>query len=203
MKVSMAFITALLMTGLNTAQASNVGVDLNLHVGTPPQPPPTRVIVREPAPTPRTIIIEEDVDFVYPSQLGFYVGVGLQQDLFFLNNFYFTYRDGAWYRSPNHRSGWVQIERRHLPPGLRKHKLERIRYYRDREYKNYEREGDRYRGRHARSERGEWKGNRKSDKDYRKSEKQREKDDRKEEKSREKEDRSHGHDRDQGGHGGR
>lgn len=205
-RIAVPFIAALLMLGITTAHASNVGVDLNVQIGTPPQPPPTRVIVRESAPPPSTIYIEDDVDFVYPSQLGFYVGVGLQDDLFFLNNLYFTYRSGTWYKSHNHRSGWVAVERNHLPPGLRKHKLERIRYYRDREFQNYEREGDHYRGRHARSERGEWKGHRKSEKEYRKEEKRRDKNDRKEERTEEKQyekgNRGHGNDREGKGHGG-
>jgi hypothetical protein len=211
------FIAALLLLGISTADASNVGVDLNLQIGNPPPPqviiresapPPPRVIVREHEPPSRTIIIEDDVDFIYPSQLGFYVGIGVPYDLFFLNNFYFTYRDGYWYRAPNHRGPWVVVERRHLPPGLRKHKLDRIRHYRDREYRVYERERDHYRGRHFRSDRGEWKEHRRADREQWKDEKRHEKMERRIEKEERKEDRrrdkeDHGRDRDQerGRHG--
>lgn len=205
MQKSASFIAALLLLGISTANASNVGVDVNLQIGNPPPPPqviiresappPTRVIVREAEPPSRTIIIEDDVDFIYPSQLGFYVGVGVPFDLFFLNNFYFTYRDGYWYRAHNHRGPWVEVQRRHLPPGLRKHKLDRIRYYRDHEYRLYERDRDHYRGRHTRSDKGEWKGHRKAVKEYRKDEKRRDKMERKMEKHERRDDRGrHGRD---------
>ncbi|GAM09749.1 hypothetical protein OR1_02029 [Geobacter sp. OR-1] len=183
------FIAALLLLGISTADAANVGVDLNLQIGNP-APPPARVIVREPP--SRTIIIEDDVDFIYPPELGFYVGVGVPFDLFFLNNFYFTYRDGNWYRAPNHRGPWVTVERRHLPPGLRKHRLDRIRNYRDREYRVYERERDHYHGRHFRSDRGEWQEHRRAEKEQWKDEKRHEKMERKIEKEERKEDRKRG-----------
>jgi hypothetical protein len=200
------FIAALLLLGIRTADASNVGVDLNLQIGNP-APPPARVIVREPAPS-RTIVIEDDVDFIYPSELGFYVGVGVPYDLFFLNNFYFTYRDGSWYRANNHRGPWVVVDRRHLPPGLRKHKLDRIRYYRDREYRVYEREHDRYNGRHFRSDRGAWKEHKRAEKEQWKDEKRHEKmerriekEERKEEKRGDREDRGRDREQDRGRHG--
>lgn len=205
------FIAAAILCASTSAYASNVGVDLNVQIGTPPPPPPP-VIIRESSPPPervivreepraRTIIIEDDVDFVYPSQLGFYVGIGTPYDLFFLNSFYFTYRDGYWYRAHNHRGPWVQVERRHLPPGLRKHKLERIRYYRDHEYRIYERDRDHYRGRHVRSEKGEWKEHRKAENEYRKEEKRREKAERKMEKEYRKEERREERDHDRGRRG--
>lgn len=198
-KVSIIIATAILCAS-SAAYAGNVGVDLNVQIGNPPpppppviiresSPPPERVIVRESEPYSRTIIIEDDVDFIYPNQLGFYVGIGIPYDLFFLNNFYFTYRDGYWYRAHNHRGPWVQVERRKLPYGLRKHKLERIRYYRDHEYRSYERERDHYRGRHVRTEKGEWKERRRAEKEYRKEEKRQDKSERKMEKQQRKEER--------------
>jgi hypothetical protein len=216
MQKTAPFIAALLLIGFSSADASNVGVDLNLQIGNrPPQPqviiresapPPTRVIVREPP--SESIIIEDDVDFVYPSKLGFYVGVGVPYDLFFLNNFYFTYRDGYWYRAPNHRGPWAAVEHRHLPPGLRKHKLDRIRQYRDQEYRVYEREHNQYRGKHFRSDRGEWKEHRRADKENWKDEKRFDREDRKvekeqrkEEKRWDKEDRGNNREGDRGRHG--
>lgn len=186
MRKTVPFIAALLLMGISSAEASNVGVDLNVQIG---NPPPPQVIVRESAPPPRTIIIEDDVDFIYPNELGFYVGVGVPFDLFFLNNFYFTYRDGYWYRAHNHRGPWVQVERRHLPYGIRKHKLDRIRHYRDREYRVYSRDRDHYRGPYGRSVRGEWKEHRKAEKRHWKEEKRRDKVERKIEKEQRKEER--------------
>jgi hypothetical protein len=195
MKKVSIIIAVAMISASSAAYASNVGVDLNVQIGNPPpppviireSPPPERIIVRE-EPASR-IIIEDDVDFIYPSQLGFYVGVGIPYDLFFLNNFYFTYRDGYWFRAHNHRGPWVQVERRQLPPGLRKYRLEKIRYYRDHEYKAYEREHDHYRGRHVRSEKGEWKERRKAEKEYRKEDKRQDKAERKMEKQHRKEEK--------------
>lgn len=219
MQKTAPLITALLLLSIGAANASNVGVDLNLQIGNPPPPPPPQVIVREAATPPSrvivretapasTVIIEDDVDFIYPSQLGFYVAVGVPYDLFFLNNFYFTYRDGRWYRAPNHRGPWVTVERRHLPPGLRRHKLDRIRHYRDNEYRIYERERDHYRGRYFRSDKGEWKEHRQAQKEHMKEERRRdkaerrmEKEQRRDDKRWEKEDRGPDRDRDQGRHG--
>lgn len=209
-KVSIIMAAAMLCAS-SAAYAGNVGVDLNVQIGTPPPPaviiretpPPERVIIRD-EPAARTIIIEDDVDFIYPSQLGFYVGIGTPYDLFFLNNFYFTYREGYWYRAHNHRGPWAQVEYRYLPPGLRKYKLERIRYYRDREYRVYENDRDHYRGRHSRSEKGEWKELRKAEKEYWKEEKRLDKEERKMEKERWKDEQRRDredHDHDRGRHG--
>lgn len=209
MKNVSIIIAAAMLCASSAAYAGNVGIDLNVQIGSPPPPPviiresappPERIIIRE-EPASRTIIIEDDVDFIYPSQLGFYVGIGTPYDLFFLNNFYFSYRDGYWYRAHNHRGPWVQVERRHLPYGLRKHKLERIRYYRDHEYRTYERDRDHYRGRHVRSEKGEWKERRKAEKEYRKDEKRRDKAERKMGKEYRKEERRDDRDHDRGRHG--
>jgi hypothetical protein len=145
------------------AHASNVGVDLNIHVGTPPvvvAPPPAPVIVAPPpAPVERTIIIddvEEPPEFIYPSQLGFYVAVGIPYDMFFIGSTYYLFRDNVWYRGPHYRGPWRAVSYRSLPPGLRKHRFERIRHYRDKEYRHYRHDRDRYRGRRFRPER-EWR----------------------------------------------
>lgn len=195
----------LLLLGLNSAEASNVGVDLNVNIGNQPPPviirersaPPPRVIVTEPGPYESPDYYEDDVEFMYPGRLGFYVGVGVPFDLFYINNVYFSYRNGGWYRAHNHRGPWTVAEYRHLPYGLRKHKIERIRYYRDHEYKEYRRDHDNYRGRHARIEKGEWKEYRKDARNHakedRRYEKERRKDDRRMEKEYRKEGRGEGH----------
>ncbi len=184
MQKHFSFLSAILLLGTATAFAGNVGVDLNVNIGTPP---PQQVIVREQAPPPsREIIIEEDIDFIYPEQLGFYVAVGVPYDLFYLRNQYYMYRGGQWYRGPHHRGPWASVHYRQLPPGLRRHKLDRVRYYRDHEYVTYERERDHYRGQHFRS-----------GKEGRKEQRREEKRERKEEKRHDKEERKHN----KGGHG--
>jgi hypothetical protein len=139
-------------------------------------------VVAPPPPPPRTVIIEdieEPPDFVYPDSLGFYVAVGIPYDLFYIGNTYYMYRDNAWYRAPHYRGPWVVTRYKHLPSGLRRHKFERIRYYRDHEYRVYREEHDRYRGRHFRPER-EWKERRHEEREQWKEEKHREKEERKE-----------------------
>lgn len=187
-------VAALPVLDARQLYASNVGVDLNIRLGDQPrpvvvvQPPP----VYQPAPVyePAPYYDEEEVDFVYPEELGFYVAVGVPYDLFYLNNLYFIYRDGRWLRSRSSRGGWVTVGYRDLPPVLRRHRIERVREYRTREYVVYQRDRDHYRGKH-RSDKGRWKEARHEQKRHEKArerdEKRYEKDRRHEEKRYEKE----------------
>ena len=141
------------------AHASNVGVDLNVHVGAPPVVVPPPVVVAPPPPPQRTVVIEdiqEPPEFVYPSHLGFYVAVGVPYDMFYIGNTYYIFRDNVWYRGPHYRGPWRAVGYRALPPGLRRHRYERIRYYRDEEYRHFRDERERYHGRRFRPER-EWR----------------------------------------------
>jgi len=169
------------------ACAGNVSVNLNLGTPVVVAPPPTVYVpapepvyvpapepvyvpapqpVYVPAPQPvytapvEVIQVEEDIQFVYPNSLGFYVAVGIPYDLFYINNSYFLYRDGRWLRAPSSRGPWVVQRYRELPPGLRRHRVERIREYRNREYAIYRRDRDHYRGRHFRSEKEQWREHR-------------------------------------------
>jgi hypothetical protein len=178
---------AALVFGATAAHAGNVGVDLNLHLGDQPR----QVIVREPvAPPPAQVVtIEEDIDFIYPDRLGFYVAVGVPYDLFYVSNNYYLFRDGRWLRASRDRGPWVVIPRRDLPPGLRKHRIERIRDYRASEYEIYRRDRDHYHGRRFHAGKEEWKEHRKWEKEERKEMKREEKERRKEDKWAEKEER--------------
>jgi len=171
----------------SAASAANVGFDVNVHLGNQPQqvvipapvaPPPTQVIIREPAP-PAIVSIEDDVDFVYPSQLGFYVAVGLPYDLFYVRNNYYLFRDGRWFRASGSHGPWVSTRYRELPPGLRRHDMERIRAYRSAEYDVYRHDRDHYRGRHFRTARDDWKEHRKAEKERWKEARREEKEERK------------------------
>lgn len=203
------FLTLLLSA--SAAQASNVGVNLDIHLGNQPQPVIVQQPAYEPPPAytpppvvyaPPTVVVENDVNFIYPAELGFYVAVGVPYDLFYVGNAYYLYRDGRWLCAPGPRGPWVVQRYRELPPGLRRYRIDRIREYRTREYGVYRRDHDHYRGRHFRMAKEEWKEQRKADKraekEYRKEEKERWKEDRREEKERWKEEK-HGrghHDRD-------
>jgi hypothetical protein len=83
-----------------------------------------------------------------------------------------------------------------LPPGIRKHRIEQIRSYRDREYRVYRNDRDHYRGRNFRPDherKKELKEERRHDKEEMKEDRRRDKEERKEEKRDEKQ---HGHGRD-------
>lgn len=200
--LAVVLVPAALVLSVAVACSGNVGVDVNVNLGTPPQ----QVIVSAPiVPPPMPYVgIEQDVDFVYPAQLGFYVAVGVPYDLFYVQNSYYLCRDGRWFRAPGSHGPWVAMQHRNLPPGLRKHDLERIRAYRSAEYDVYRRDRDHYRGKHFMTGKEEWKAQRKAEKEYQKEGKREEKESRKEmkraekeEKKAEKEDRKHNkHDND-------
>ena len=172
------------------AGASNVGVDVNIHLGNEPRPvvvapapAPRPVLVPAPAPEPYYEEAPEAVEFVYPQQLGFYVAVGVPYDLFCVNNVYFVYRGGSWYRSPNNRGGWVPVGYRELPTPLRRYRIDRIREYRAHEYAVYRADREHYHGPHDR-DKGYWKAVRREAKEERHFEKEREKEARHYEKER-------------------
>jgi hypothetical protein len=180
-----------------SAQAAfaNVGVNVNINLGEPQRqvvvapPPPAYVAPPAYAPPAEPIRVDEDIQFVYPDALGFYVAVGVPYDLFYLQNSYFLFRDGRWFRAPSSRGPWLEQGPRNLPQVLRRQRLERIREYRTREYMIYNRDREHYRGKHFRSEKEQWKGRQKEVKERRKEEKWLEKDQRKEEKRVEKDQR--------------
>lgn len=214
---------AIIVCSVQLAHAGNVSVNLNLGAPLPvvvapppavyvpvPEPvyvePPPRVYVPAPEPVyvapppPRMEIqVHEDIDFIYPSALGFYVAVGVPYDLFYLNKSYYLYRDGRWLRAASSRGPWVVQRYRELPPGLRRHKVERVREYRDREYAVYRRDRDHYRGRHFRSQKEAWREARRDERRYekelRKDERRYEKEQRKDERRHEREDRREHRDR--------
>lgn len=133
---------------VSPAQASDVGFDVNIRVGN--QPPPV-VPVPVPARVP-VVVIEEPPVFLYPPELGFYVAVGVPYDIVFIQGTYYLFRDNVWYRAPHYSGPWVVTRHKHLPPGLRKHKFDRVRVIRDREFRVFERDRDHFRGKHFRPE---------------------------------------------------
>ena len=167
MKDSITWKLAVFLTlAASAAHASNIGVDLNLHLGNQP-----RQVIVAPAPPPQLAVsIDQDVNFVLPPALGFYVAVGVPYDLFYVGNSYYVYRDRAWLREYASRGPWMVVGRRDLPPGLRRHQIERIRAYRNAEYDIYRRDRDHYRGKHFMASREQWKEQRRNEKEHRKEE---------------------------------
>jgi hypothetical protein len=146
----------------SSAYAGNVGVDLNIHLGDlfrtvsvrePVYAPPVQVYappVRVYGPPVEEHPIGENVRFIYPDALGFYVAVGVPYDLCYMQNSYYLFRDGRWLRSPSSRGPWVVQSYRDLPQGLRSQRIERIRDYRYAGQRGSGRYQDRYSGRNFR-----------------------------------------------------
>jgi YXWGXW repeat-containing protein len=190
MKRLVVTVAALALLGLPLVQTGNAEVNVNINVGVPsPFPEPPRIVMAAPP------------EFILPPALGFYVAIGVPDDIFFIDSTYYLYRDSHWYRAPYYNGPWRHLERRQLPPGLRKHKFERIRHYRDAEYNRYRGDHDRYRGRHFKPDK-EWKEEHKEGRRYEKERRKEEHLHEKEERRQEKDERKMDRDDDRG-HGRR
>ncbi len=51
-------------------------------------------------------------------QPGIRVVPDVEEEVFYTNGWYYCRHDGGWYRSHDHRGGWVFVEPRRVPPGL-------------------------------------------------------------------------------------
>jgi hypothetical protein len=158
MKPVTGIAAAALLLGTFAASA-DAELHVNLNVGVPPvvvQPaPPPVVYAPTPAPEPE-VYFDTAPQFIFSPALGFYVAVGVPYDVVYIGNRYYLNRGGYWYSAPYYNGPWVVTRRGYLPPGLRRHRFEEIRYYRDVEYRGYMRDREHYRGRwHAPRERYE------------------------------------------------
>ena len=186
-------VLVLVIAAITAASPVQAEVNVDVRIGVPAP----RVVVS----APPAVHFDVAPLFVAPSRLGFFVGVDTPYDIIFISDYYYLYYGNSWHSSRYYNGPWVEVPYRQLPPGIRKHRIERIRSYRDREYRVYRKDRDHYRGRHFRAghdrpdhgRKDEGKDERKHDKKELKEERKRDKEERKEEKQ----DRKHGkHDRD-------
>ncbi len=120
-KIMVTFLLlSLLGTGL--AQAADVAVRLNINIGN--EPP----------------------IFIAPRALGFYTAVGVPYDLFYFDFNYYLCQGNSWYIASGYRGPWAAIRYEKLPPGLRRHKYNRIIAIRNQEFKRYSRNHGHYDG---------------------------------------------------------
>ncbi len=138
MKKSLILATAgfaglLLCTPQNNAHAE---VNLNINIGGSPR-----------------YAGDYGPDFIYIDDYGFAVSWGWDYDVIRLGNFYFIYRDGGWFRSPNYRGPWARVRYWDLPYQIRRYSWNDIRRRRDREYRRYDRA---YWDRHFSEQRGRY-----------------------------------------------
>lgn len=142
-------------------------VNVNINLGAPVLPLP-------PLPAPPRILFNAPPLFLAPASLGFYVGVDMPYDMVLLSGSYYLFRGNHWFRGSNYNGPWTATRYEQLPPQIRQYRVEKIRYYRDHEYRAYREDRDHYRGRYFRPGRG---GNERwqDDRGYRKEEKRWEK----------------------------
>lgn len=147
---------ALLATIQTQPAMARVNVDVNIGIPFP------------------QIVLPAPPQFIVPPALGFYVAVDIPYDMFLIGSYYYLYRDNGWYRAPHYNGPWRGVDYRHLPPGLRKHSYDRIRYYRDDEFRRWDHDRRHYKGRYFRPEKN-WKERQKWQKERRKEERKYEK----------------------------
>lgn len=175
----------LVLAVITAASSALADVSVNVTVGVPA----SRMVV-----SPPSVRFEVAPLFVAPPRLGFYVGADTPYDIIFISDIFYLYYGNSWHSSRHHNGPWVEVPYRDLPPVIRRHRIEQIRSYRDREYRVYRTERDHYRGRSFRPDherKHEMREERRRDKEEWKEEKRRDKEERKDEKR----DRKH--------HGGR
>jgi hypothetical protein len=131
MRILIAVASAVvLFQTASIAQAANISFSIN--VGGPP------------------IVIAQPPEFLYPTELGFGVAVGVPYDMFYISGVYYVYRGGGWYRTYSYGGNWIKVRHHELPPELSRYNIAKIHEFRDREYRVYARDRNHYRGKYYR-----------------------------------------------------
>jgi hypothetical protein len=131
MKRIVFLLLAVALMAVPSVQASDVGFNLDLHIGSHPDPP---------------FVVHERPMFLAPAELGFHVAVGVPYDMFFVSGSYYVCRDNHWYRGPSYNGPWQGVGPKHLPPGLAKKRYHEIIRVRDAEYARYKKDKRHYKG---------------------------------------------------------
>lgn len=132
---------------LSLPMSALAGVNVNVNLGIPV---PVPVVVA----APPTVLFPAPPLFLAPPRLGVYVGVDMPFDIVFVDNFYYLNYRNAWYRSHHYNGPWDGVRQERLPLVVRRQGVEYIRTHRDREYRDYRRAHDHYRGRYFRPDQG-------------------------------------------------
>lgn len=185
-------ILVLLLLVATTATAE-VNVNINVNADIPVKVAPVRPLPGNapPAVYAPSFVIQAPPDFLEPADLGFYVAIGVPYDLYYVGNTYYIFHNKVWYHSRSYNGPWDFVDYGQLPENLNQYRdnVERVRVIRDRDYKEYNRDQTRYRGRHfkpgkelkekKKAEHEEWKERKKEDREEWKEEKRRDKEERK------------------------
>jgi hypothetical protein len=157
-RLTIALVAIAVIFGGISAEAGNVKVNLNINLD-PFRPVFIREeIYRPPLPVrydPAPVYSRRDeVRFIFPDELGFYVAVGVPYELCYIDRSYYLFNKGRWLRAYSQRGPWVALGYRDLPVVLRQQRIERIRDYRQHGY-NSHREQERSRDRNQHNARNE------------------------------------------------
>jgi hypothetical protein len=93
-----------------------------------------------------SVTLRLDLPVVLPALVvvepGIQVVPGVNEEVFFVDGYYWVRRDARWYRSRDHRSGWMVMEQRGVPPRLVKVPPGHYRKWHPPEEKREKHEGD-------------------------------------------------------------
>ena len=123
-------VMSALVCGL-MATTAHAQVNINVNIGPPPP-----VIVQAPPP------------MLFLPEPAIYVAVGTPYDIFFIGGRYYYLHGDNWFWGPGYGGPWTYVTYRTLPPGLQKYKVVKLREYREREYKVYRVQGQKFNGKH-------------------------------------------------------
>ena len=90
----------------------------------------TRITVALPVVLPRLVVVQPGVQVVED----------LDEEVFFVDGWYWVRRDNFWYRARNPRTTWIYAEPRFIPPGLRRIPPGQYRRYRHAQWQEMKRE---------------------------------------------------------------
>jgi hypothetical protein len=147
----MVFCVAALSVPVSALAGVNVNVNLGIPAPVVIASPPGVVVAPPPLPA---VLFPAPPLFLAPPRLGIYVGVDIPYDIVFADNYYYLNYRNAWYRSNHYNGPWAGVRQERLPLVVRRQGVEYIRTYRDREYRDYHRNQDHYRGRYFRPDQG-------------------------------------------------
>lgn len=144
------FLTALCAVVMITASvpADDRGrIDLGIPViSRPLKPPPVPPPVPVPVPESPQVTLYEAPRFIFSPILGFHVSVEIPYDIVYIAPNYYYYWRGNWYKSLYYNGPWAATTPQMLPRIMVKYNYDRIRLYRDQEYKKYLQDRMYYRG---------------------------------------------------------
>ncbi len=152
-------------------------VNLNINIG------PPAVVVHEP---PEMVVMPRSLVYWAP---------GVSIDLFFYRGYWWTPKEGHWFRARSYNGPWVGMDRRHVPGEIVAVPRDYRKIYAREHHVPYGQLKKHWRERdiERREHRGEWRAERGEDrKEMKKEEKEHRKEMKKEEKERRKEMKEHG-----------